>query len=87
MSYRLPQAPDLYEFSWAAELVRQLELEFENFSRNFAADYTTSNVTTSRTLDASAADSAADLAALKVVVADVADVLGTLIEDLKPRSP
>ena len=87
MSYRLPQAPDLYDYTWAAELVRQLELEFEGFSRNFAADYTTSNVTTSRTLDANAADSAADLAALKTVVADLADVLGTLVDDLKPRTP
>ena len=76
MSTRLPQAPDLYEHSWAAELVRQLELELESLSRNFAADYTTSNVTTTRSLDVSTA-----------TLADVANVLATLIEDLKPRSP
>ena len=48
-----------------------------------AETYNVENVSPTRTYDASAAEAAGDLAALKSVVAVLADVLGTLIDDLR----
>lgn len=47
--------------------------------------YAIANAGTDRAYDANAADGAADLAALKTVVAELADVLATLIADLKTK--
>lgn len=55
---------------------------FDNSAQNAPA-YTSSNVTTRRSWDANAADAAVTLADLKVVVADLADVVGTLLSDLR----
>ena len=72
---RLPSPPNLYDQRWANQLVRQLEQNIS--STNLAASssrYTVTNVTTDRALDADSTSTA-----------ELADVLGTLITDLRDR--
>ena len=72
---RLPSAPADYNARWANTLINQLELNLSN--TNLAAslqNYTVANVTEDRALDADA-----------TTLAEIADVLGTLITDLKNR--
>ena len=72
---RLPSPPNTYDQRWANQLTRQLE---QNISTtNLAASsarYTVTNVTTDRTFDADSTTTAA-----------LADVLGTLLTDLRER--
>jgi hypothetical protein len=71
---RLPDPPDQFNREWAAELTRVLQilvLSMPNFPAN-KAPYTTANVTTTRALDADS-----------TTLAEVADVLCSLVEDLK----
>lgn len=70
----LPQAPVEYNQAWASELVDRLDLTIALLARVIQTGYTTSNVTTTRTLDADTA-----------TTAEVADVLATLIEDMRAR--
>ena len=72
---RLPSPPVNYDSRWANQLINQLELNLS--STNLAAssdNYTMANVTADRALDADS-----------TTLAEVADVLGTLINDLKNR--
>ncbi len=72
---RLPSPPNLYDQRWANQLVRQLEQNIS--STNLAASssrYTVTNVTTDRAFDADSTSTA-----------ELADVLGTLITDLRDR--
>lgn len=72
---RLPSPPTAYNSQWANQLVNQLELNLSNTNLAASSDnYTTTNVTVDRTLDADS-----------TTLAEVADVLGTLITDLKDR--
>lgn len=70
----LPRPPEVYDTAWADDLIRQIELAFQEASRAAATGYQPSNVTSTRAFDADA-----------TTLAEVADVLGTLIEDLKAR--
>jgi uncharacterized lipoprotein YmbA len=74
-SGRLPSPPFEYNQRWANQLVNQVE---QNISAtNLAASssrYTVTNVTADRTLDADSTSTA-----------EIADVLGTLIQDLRDR--
>lgn len=74
-SGRLPSPPFEYSQRWANQLVNQVE---QNMSAtNLAASssrYTVTNVTADRTLDADSTSTA-----------EIADVLGTLIQDLRDR--
>lgn len=67
-----PQAPAEYDPRWAAQLVAELEAFQAQQNKPTQQGYTTSNVTTTRTIDADTA-----------TTAEIADVLCTLIEDLK----
>jgi hypothetical protein len=72
---RLPSPPTSYDARWANQLVNQLEMNLSN--TNLAASsatYTMTNVTADRVLDADS-----------TTLAEVADVLGTLINDLRDR--
>tara|TARA_R100001163_G_scaffold65749_2_gene64469 strand:- start:771 stop:1019 length:249 start_codon:yes stop_codon:yes gene_type:complete len=72
---RLPSPPNSYDQRWANQLVRQLESNIS--ATNLAASssrYTVTNVTTDRALDADSTSTA-----------ELADVLGTLITDLRER--
>ena len=71
----LPSPPSSYDQRWANQLTRQLEQNIS--STNLAASssrYTVTNVTIDRTLDADSTSTA-----------ELADVLGTLINDLRER--
>jgi len=71
----LPQPPRAYEQGWAQRTISTLELQLSEI--NSAANTTpfqTSNVTKDYVLDADS-----------TTLAEVADVLGTLIEDLKGK--
>ena len=72
---RLPSPPNTYDQRWANQLTRQLE---QNISTtNLAASsarYTVTTVTTDRTFDADS-----------TTTAELADVLGTLLTDLRER--
>tara|TARA_R100000656_G_scaffold117522_3_gene90940 strand:- start:6367 stop:6621 length:255 start_codon:yes stop_codon:yes gene_type:complete len=72
---RLPSPPISYDARWANQLINQLEMNLSN--TNLAASsatYTMTNVTADRVLDADS-----------TTLAEVADVLGTLINDLRDR--
>jgi hypothetical protein len=72
---KLPAAPADWNKAWGDRLVNTLELQIRDI--NAAASetpYQTSNVTKDYILDADA-----------TTLAEVADVLGTLIEDLKAK--
>jgi hypothetical protein len=75
ISPKLPAAPADWNKAWGDRLVNTLELQIRNI--NSAASetpYQTSNVTKDYILDADS-----------TTLAEVADVLGTLIEDLKAK--
>ena len=72
---RLPSPPIEYDQRWANQLVNQLGQNIAAI--NLAASsstYTISNVTTDRAFDADS-----------TTLAEIADVLGTLITDLKNK--
>jgi len=71
---RLPQPPQEYDPRWATEIVNALELILTQITQPAQTGWTTNNVTTTRTFDANS-----------TTTAEVADVLGTLIEDMKAR--
>ncbi len=70
----LGQAPAEYDQQWMNSILDRLDLSFELLARIIQSGYTTSNVTTTRTIDADATSTA-----------EIADVLCTLIEDMKSR--
>ena len=72
---RLPSPPIEYDQRWANQLVNQLgqNIAAINLAAS-ASTYTVSNVTTDRAFDADS-----------TTLAEIADVLGTLITDLKNR--
>jgi len=75
VNVRLPQPPKEWDQSWAQRYTNTLELQIQDI--NAAANTTpfqTSNVTKDYVLDADA-----------TTLAEVADVLGTLIEALKGK--
>jgi hypothetical protein len=72
---RLPSPPNSYDQRWANQLVNQIEQNIA--TTNLAASsarYTVTNVTKDRVLDADSTSTA-----------ELADVLGTLISDLRER--
>lgn len=72
---RLPSPSSDYSQRWANQLVNQLEQNIA--ATNLAASstrYTVTNVTTDRSYDANSTSTA-----------ELADVLGTLIDDLRAR--
>tara|TARA_R100001244_G_scaffold100516_1_gene75025 strand:- start:31 stop:285 length:255 start_codon:yes stop_codon:yes gene_type:complete len=72
---RLPSPPGQYNAQWANQLVNQLELNLSNTNLAASIDnYIMTNVTADRVLDADS-----------TTLAEVADVLGTLVNDLKNR--
>jgi hypothetical protein len=72
---RLPSAPNEYDRRWASQLINQIESNISNLNLSASSSvYTMTNVTTDRTLDANSTSTA-----------EIADVLGTLITDLKER--
>jgi hypothetical protein len=83
---RLPTPPMRYDAEFERERNRQIEdADAENVKHAGKRVYAASNVTVDRTFDANAAAGAADLAALKVIVEELADILGTLIADLREK--
>ena len=68
------EAPDRYRKEFMDELLSRLGEYSEERDRPVPNHYSTSNVTTSRTLDADT-----------VTTAELADVVATLIEDMKKR--
>jgi hypothetical protein len=71
---RLPQPGPTYDQAEMIRLVNSIERSFILLGTIIQEGYTATNVTTTRTLDADTA-----------TLAEVADVLGTLIEDMKVR--
>jgi|DEB0MinimDraft_3_1074331.scaffolds.fasta_scaffold118202_2 hypothetical protein len=72
---RLPAAPAEYQKGWGDRLVNTLELQIRSLQSSASVEpYQMSNVTTDRVLDADS-----------TTLAEVADVLGTLITDLKAK--
>ena len=72
---RLPTPPRTYDATWANQLVNQLELNLSTTNLSSSKDrFTVSDVTADRTYDADS-----------TTVAELADVLGTLINDLRAR--
>jgi|TARA_R110000751_G_scaffold114715_1_gene214094 hypothetical protein len=75
MSIRnLPKPPLEYDQAWADRLVDQIELQFREVDRPASEGWTITNDTIDRALDCDSTS-----------VAEVADVLGTLIKDLVQR--
>lgn len=72
MTQPLPQAPLEYDQRWASQLLDQLERVLNTLERSIQNGYRTSNVTDTRVIDADS-----------TTLAEVADVLCTLIEDMK----
>tara|TARA_R110000803_G_scaffold132478_2_gene199676 strand:+ start:56 stop:298 length:243 start_codon:yes stop_codon:yes gene_type:complete len=70
----LPQAPAQYDQRWASALIDQLERIHQLLSLPAETGYATSNVTTTRVIDADSTSTA-----------EIADVLCTLIEDMKAK--
>ena len=72
---RLPSPPSEYDQRWAHQLTNQLEQNISATNLSASSDrYTVTNVTADRTLDADSTSTA-----------ELADVLGTLINDLRDR--
>lgn len=67
-----PRPRDEYDYRWAADLVRALEDLQAQTTKPAQVGYSTSNVTATRTIDADT-----------ITLAELADVVGTLIDDLK----
>lgn len=83
---RIPPPPRHYDHEYERERNRTIEqADAENVKHEGKRVYAASNVTADRTFDANAAAGAADLAALKVIVEELADVVGTLIADLREK--
>ncbi len=72
MTQPLPQAPVEYNQQWASQLLDQLERTLTTIEQVIQSGYQTNNVTDTRVLDADS-----------TTLAEVADVLCTLIEDMK----
>lgn len=72
---RLPSPPNIYDQRWANQLTNQLEqnLAATNLAAS-SARYSVTNVTLDREYDADSTSTA-----------EIADVLGTLITDLRER--
>ena len=70
----LPQAPQEYNPIFAAEVIDRLDMTIAALARVIQTGYTTANVTKTRALDANSTSTA-----------EIADVLCTLIEDMKAR--
>lgn len=72
---RIPPPPTYYDFAYMRELVRHIEqADAENVKHEGKRVYAASNVTTDRTFDADS-----------TTLAEIADVLGTLIADLREK--
>ena len=72
---RLPTPPRTYDATWANQLVNQLELNLSTTNLSSSKErFNVTNVTADRTYDADS-----------TTVAELADVLGTLINDLRAR--
>lgn len=75
INIRLPQAPADYDQGWAQRTVNTLELHIQSLQASASeTPYQMSNVTKDYVLDADS-----------TTLAEVADVLGTLITDLKEK--
>ena len=75
LNTRLPVPPNQYDENWARRLVNTLELQIKEINSTASPDfYTVSNLTLDRAYDADS-----------TTLAEVADVLGTLITDLKNK--
>lgn len=70
---------DALEFVYNATEVKLIQIPSKQLA---LANYTITNDNADRALDCNAVDDDADVAALKVTIAEIADVLGTLINDL-----
>lgn len=70
----LGQAPQEYSKAWADGILDRLDRIHLTLSRAINTGWTTSNVTATRALDANSTSTA-----------EIADVLCTLIEDMKSR--
>ena len=68
----LPQPPEPIDSQWGRQLVDDLEASLLELNQPANIGYAMTNVTTTRALDANA-----------TTLAEVADVLATLIQDLK----
>ena len=68
---RFPDPQETYDTRWASDLTRSLRDFQDSITSPVESGYTLTNVTTDRTLDANS-----------TTLAEVADVLGTLIQDL-----
>lgn len=72
---KLPMPPEEWNQGWGNRLINTLELQLRELQASASTEnYQVSNVTTDRVLDADS-----------TTLAEVADVLGTLITDLKER--
>jgi len=75
MNIRLPMPPPQWDENWARRLISTLELQIKYLDSTASPDvYTVSNLTLDRTYDANS-----------TTLDEVADVLGTLITDLKNK--
>lgn len=72
MSQRLPQAPLTYDHGDMVAILQVIEQRLADVERILAEGYAITNGTTQRTLDVATA-----------TLPDVAQVLGTLVADLK----
>jgi len=72
--FRLPAAPGAYTAEWGQQLIDDLETRFLEIEEPTQTGYQMSNVTVTRTLNADS-----------TTLAEVADVLATLIEDLQAK--
>tara|TARA_R100001510_G_C7497384_1_gene102505 strand:- start:239 stop:487 length:249 start_codon:yes stop_codon:yes gene_type:complete len=75
INIRLPQAPAEYNRGHMNRLINTIELQLAEINSSASTEpFQVSNVTTDRVLDANS-----------TTLAEVADVLGTLITDLKEK--
>ena len=75
LNIRLPMPPPQWDENWARRLISTLELQIKYLDSTASPDvYTVSNLTLDRTYDANS-----------TTLDEVADVLGTLITDLKNK--
>lgn len=72
MNRALPPAPPDYQQNWAQRLVEDIENNLIRLNQPAKVGYLMTNVTATRSLNADS-----------TTLAEVADVLGTLIDDLK----
>ena len=74
MTRRLPQPPNEWDNKWASRTIDDIEKILDSIERPINSGYQMSNVTVTRTLNANS-----------TTTAELADVLATLIDDLKAR--